>query len=392
MRSPTSAPVATARCRRGARAADYRRSRRSTAAGARLQRARRRAPARGRSAGELLHASERGELGALARRAARATRAPAAAASGSRFETRPDHVDAATRCCACAGSARPRCSSASRALDDALLAREPARPRRRRDARRVARCCAALASSCTRTGWRTCSARRRSDDARISRACSGDPALRPDELKLYPCLLVESAPLRGTTRAASGGPYERDELLALVADCLAATPRWCRVDARGARLLLARHRGGHAASRTCARWQSARSRARRAAPRDPQPRGSRRCLRRRAARALRDAYATSIGEERLPRVGHAGATASPPSCASRSRARPGRAHRHRRAPAPRVLRELHVYGEVARARRARARRRSTPVSARQLVRRAAELAREARYPTLAVISAIGTRD
>jgi len=56
-----------------------------------------------------------------------------------------------------------------------------------------------------------------------------DPAYRPDELKLYPCSLVETAELMGPWRRGEWRPYDDDELLEVVTRCLPAVPRWCRV-------------------------------------------------------------------------------------------------------------------------------------------------------------------
>ncbi len=56
-----------------------------------------------------------------------------------------------------------------------------------------------------------------------------DPSFRPDELKLYPCSLVETAELMGPWRRGEWRPYEDEELLRVVADALPRVPRWCRV-------------------------------------------------------------------------------------------------------------------------------------------------------------------
>ena len=56
-----------------------------------------------------------------------------------------------------------------------------------------------------------------------------DPSFRPDELKLYPCSLVETAELMGPWRRGEWRPYEDSELLEVVADVLPRVPRWCRV-------------------------------------------------------------------------------------------------------------------------------------------------------------------
>jgi elongator complex protein 3 len=56
-----------------------------------------------------------------------------------------------------------------------------------------------------------------------------DRSLRPDELKLYPCSLVETAELVDHHRRGDWLPYPRDVLVELLADLLERVPRWCRV-------------------------------------------------------------------------------------------------------------------------------------------------------------------
>ncbi len=56
-----------------------------------------------------------------------------------------------------------------------------------------------------------------------------DADFRPDELKLYPCSLIESAELMRDYEAGTWRPYTHDELLEVVAESLARVPRWCRV-------------------------------------------------------------------------------------------------------------------------------------------------------------------
>jgi elongator complex protein 3 len=52
---------------------------------------------------------------------------------------------------------------------------------------------------------------------------------RPDELKLYPCSLVETAELMRYWQGGAWRPYEEAELLDVVAGALERVPRWCRV-------------------------------------------------------------------------------------------------------------------------------------------------------------------
>lgn len=67
-----------------------------------------------------------------------------------------------------------------------------------------------------------------SDRADLERLFS-DPAYRPDELKLYPCSLIETAELMRFWKSGEWRPYTEAELLDVVAEGLARVPRWCRV-------------------------------------------------------------------------------------------------------------------------------------------------------------------
>ena len=57
-----------------------------------------------------------------------------------------------------------------------------------------------------------------------------DPALRPDELKIYPCALLSNAPLYKEWQRGRYQPYDEETLIALVADCKARIPPYCRVN------------------------------------------------------------------------------------------------------------------------------------------------------------------
>ena len=56
-----------------------------------------------------------------------------------------------------------------------------------------------------------------------------DPDFRPDELKIYPCSLIESAELMGQYQAGEWRPYSHDELLELLVACFKRTPEYCRL-------------------------------------------------------------------------------------------------------------------------------------------------------------------
>ncbi|MEM9293653.1 MAG: tRNA uridine(34) 5-carboxymethylaminomethyl modification radical SAM/GNAT enzyme Elp3 [Acidobacteriota bacterium] len=66
-------------------------------------------------------------------------------------------------------------------------------------------------------------------DAADFRRLFSDPSIRPDELKIYPCSLIEGTELMERHREGSWLPYEEPELLDLLVSCLEATPPWCRL-------------------------------------------------------------------------------------------------------------------------------------------------------------------
>lgn len=56
-----------------------------------------------------------------------------------------------------------------------------------------------------------------------------DPAIRPDELKLYPCMLLPNAELHDYWQRGEYTPYSEEELIDLLARCKAQTPRYARL-------------------------------------------------------------------------------------------------------------------------------------------------------------------
>ena len=56
-----------------------------------------------------------------------------------------------------------------------------------------------------------------------------DPDFRPDELKIYPCSLVEPAELMAYYEDRRWRPYTHRELLHVVSECMMRTPPWCRL-------------------------------------------------------------------------------------------------------------------------------------------------------------------
>jgi elongator complex protein 3 len=56
-----------------------------------------------------------------------------------------------------------------------------------------------------------------------------DPDFHPDELKIYPCSLIESAELMSYYQRGLWHPYSKDELLKVLSACILATPEYCRL-------------------------------------------------------------------------------------------------------------------------------------------------------------------
>jgi elongator complex protein 3 len=56
-----------------------------------------------------------------------------------------------------------------------------------------------------------------------------EPDFRPDELKVYPCSLIESAELMQRYQDGSWKPYTHEELLTVLSACFRQTPEYCRL-------------------------------------------------------------------------------------------------------------------------------------------------------------------
>ena len=57
-----------------------------------------------------------------------------------------------------------------------------------------------------------------------------DEGIRPDEIKIYPCQLLENTDLHEYWRRGEFKPYTTEELIDLIADCKVHIPRYCRVN------------------------------------------------------------------------------------------------------------------------------------------------------------------
>ncbi len=56
-----------------------------------------------------------------------------------------------------------------------------------------------------------------------------EPDLQPDELKIYPCVLIESAELSKHHQSGEWSPYSAEDMMRILVACLKQVPRNCRV-------------------------------------------------------------------------------------------------------------------------------------------------------------------
>ena len=217
-----------------------------------------------------------------------------------------------------------------------------------------------------------------------------DADFRPDELKVYPCSLVESAELMGSYLRGEWRPYDEEELVGVLTSALAATPRYCRLTrvirdfsaddiVAGNKIANLREVAEQRLREAGGVCEDIRAREIRAAKFDPD------------SLVLEElGYRTSLGREVFLQFVAEGdrlvafLRLSLPDAANAS------------APIAEldgsaILREVHVYGaslELGRRDGAAAQHLGL---GRRLIERAAEIAAAARYHGLAVISAVGTR-
>jgi elongator complex protein 3 len=331
-----------------------------------------------------LHASEHASWDALAA-AQRRNESARCRAVGLCFETRPDHVDAAA-VLHLRRLGATKIQLGVQSTDDGLLARN----RRGHDvaATRAAFSWLRGAGMKIHAHWmpNLLGATPEGDAADFLRLFE-DEGLRPDELKIYPCLLVASAPLAAEHARGAWRPYPDDVLADLLAHCLARTPRWCRLTrvirdfashdiAAGTRVANLREVVERRLDQQGLARRDIRSREVRGAAVDE------------TALFLREsAYATADGEERFVEL-----------CTPNDRIAAFLRLSLPRGGAPiaelegaAIVRELHVYGpSLPLASRATGSAQHAGLGQR-LLAEAAQRARAAGHERLAVISAVGTR-
>ncbi|MFQ3536117.1 MAG: tRNA uridine(34) 5-carboxymethylaminomethyl modification radical SAM/GNAT enzyme Elp3 [Aggregatilineales bacterium] len=227
-----------------------------------------------------------------------------------------------------------------------------------------------------------------SDRADYQRLFS-DPDFRPDELKIYPCSLIESAELMQRYRRGEWQPYSTETLIALLADCLRATPEYCRLTriirdipstdiVAGNKLTNLRELVEARLAQEGERSRDIRAREVRSAPIAPE-----------ALHLDELRYNTSVGQECflqfITSEQHIAGflrlslpdQALSPLCPELKGAA--------------IIREVHVYGQALGIGQESAGKAQHSGLGTRLIERAAEIARQSGYQRLAVISAVGTR-
>ncbi len=221
-----------------------------------------------------------------------------------------------------------------------------------------------------------------------------DPAYRPDELKIYPCSLIESAELMAYHADGRWHPYREEELLAVLSECLLTVPEYCRVtrmirDIPGDDIVTGNKTTNFREVVEAALAQ------RGLASRDIRAREVRgRTVQASEVRLEEVVYETSIGEERFLQI----VTANDEICGFCRLSLPCEPVFLDEIAGSAMLREVHVYGRVA-GFEAGATNTSEHTArtqhvglGRRLVEAAATRAVAAGFEDLAVIAAVGTRD
>ncbi len=215
-----------------------------------------------------------------------------------------------------------------------------------------------------------------------------DPEFRPDELKLYPCSLIETAELMRFWRSGEWRPYTDDELLAVVAGALPNVPRWCRVtrvirDISSDDIVAGNKRTNF---RQIAEAEVARQGGRIREIRAREIRGE--DFETDSLRLVETEYAASGAREVFLEL----VTGDDRIVAFLRLSLPGERSFLAELGSNAIVRELHVYGGAVRIGAEAGPRAQHRGLGTQLLETAAARARAAGYETLSVISAIGTRN
>lgn len=218
-----------------------------------------------------------------------------------------------------------------------------------------------------------------------------DPDFRPDELKLYPCSLIESAELMTHYEAGRYQPYSEDELLKILIDCMTSTPVYCRLsrvirDIPGDDILA----GSKVTNfRAIAETEMAKRGIGSHDIRAREIRGD--TAPANTLRLVVERYRTSVGDEAfLQFVTETGGSGRLAGFLRLSL--PEEPAYIAELEASALIREVHVYGAAATIGERDERKAQHLGLGRRLIDHAAELAREHGFAKMAVISSVGTRE
>ncbi len=214
-----------------------------------------------------------------------------------------------------------------------------------------------------------------------------DPDFCPDELKVYPCSLIESAELMRCHQAGEWRPYTHDELLHVLVECFKATPEYCRLTrvirdipstdiVTGNKLTNFRQIVDDELRRRGERCMDIRAREVRLAAVDPT-----------ALRLDELSYRTSVGEERFLQF----ITAERQIAGFLRLLLPVTPPLTDELEGAAIIREVHVYGQALDLGESGGGRAQHIGLGTRLIERAAAIAQAQGCRRLAVISAVGTR-
>ena len=228
------------------------------------------------------------------------------------------------------------------------------------------------------------------------RAFTGDAAFQPDEVKLYPCALIGSAPLARMREASGWQPYDEETLVGVLADDVMATPAFTRISRMirdfSAGDIMAGNKKTNLRQLVEARLREQDANVREIRYREPGTDG----IDAHGLELQDIAYRTTATDERFLQWVDSGnriagflrlSLPDPAAAAAWGDALPV-------APGEAMIREVHVYGRVARLGEDGASGYGGAQHlglGRALVSRACEIARNAGYRRINVISAVGTR-
>jgi elongator complex protein 3 len=336
------------------------------------------------NSGSLLHPSETASWSELEREQ-RANESAACRSVGLTVETRPDHIseEEVLRIRRLGGT---KVQIGIQSLSDRLLALN----RRGHDVAATRRALRLLRAAGFKihAHWmpNLRGATPEADAADFARLFE-DVDFRPDEIKIYPCSLVESAELVAHHDRGEWRPYGEAELLAVLVASLARTPPYCRIT----RVIRDFSADDIVAGNKVTNLREVAERALRrqgGVCRDIRAREIREnSFRTEVLELAEEVYETSIGDEIFLQY----VTPDDRLVAFLRLSLPRQASFARELGESAIIREVHVYGAslpLSRRSRGKAQHRGL---GRKLIERACERAGAAGYANLAVISAVGTR-